>query len=164
MEPEEDLKIPDEVLKRIQQPELFKDDIDQGKSLQEILGYSDEVMDKLYQVAHNLFEENRYHQALDAFLFLSTMNPFVYAYWLGLGMVYQVLEEYEQALLCYECAHKIEMEEPLPLFHMASCNFLLNDMQKAKSFLKDAKKRCVGDYSDFLEKVENAEIKMQGRR
>src|SRR5581483_1350690 len=104
----DELRIPDDVLEKLQEPETFRKYIEEGKSLQEIIGYSDELMEEMYQAACQVFREGHHQEAEDAFLFLTTINPYVYAYWLGLGMSYHLLEEYEQAILGYDCAMALD--------------------------------------------------------
>jgi len=127
----DELKIPDDTIEQLQKPGILRKYIEEGKSLQDIIGYSDDLMQKLYTTAYNIFQEGRYQESQDAFLFLTTLNPFVYGYWLGLAMSYQFLEEYEQAVLSYECAVNVEPLNPVPYYYSACCHYLLN--QKAEA-------------------------------
>ena len=155
----DDYKIPDEILLELQKPGELRNQIDAGKSLQEIIGYTDEFMQELYNAAHDVFQEGRFQEAADGFLFLTTLNPYVYAYWVALGMSQQLLEEYEQALLAYECAGKIEVACPIPDYYMAACQLLMNDQELAKVSIERAKQKCIGrqNYASFYEKVVKAE-------
>ena len=157
----EDLNIPDDIVARLQKPEQFRDAIHDGKSLQEMIGYSDELMQKLYESALEVFNEKRYREAADGFLFLTTLNPYVYAYWLGLGMSEQLLEEYEQAILAYECASSCETQNPAPHYYLAACHLLLNEKEEARLHLEAAKIRCTGEHLLFLPKVLQAEERLR---
>jgi type III secretion system low calcium response chaperone LcrH/SycD len=127
----EELKIPDDTIEQLQKPDVLRKYIEEGKSLQDIIGYSNELMQKLYSAAYDIFQEGRYQESQDAFLFLTTLNPYVYAYWLGLAMSYQFLEEYEQAVLAYECASSVEPDRPFPYYYRAGCHYLLNEKTEA---------------------------------
>ena len=159
MELPEELKIPDDVLASLENPETLRKCIEEGKSLQEIIGYSDDLMEKLYGAAYEVFQEGRYHEAQDGFLFLTTLNPYVYAYWLGLAMSYQLMEEYEQAALAYECASGADPDSPLPYYYLAGCHLYLNAYDEALHAIKILKEKCAHkpEYKELLEKARQAE-------
>jgi len=161
MELPDELKIPDDILEKLRRPDELRKSIEEGKCLREILGYSDELMESLYQAARRVFQEGRYTEAQDAFLFLTTLNPFVYAYWLGLGMAYQYLEDFEQAILSYECASKVEPESPIPLYYEGVCHGLVNEYEIAEELLHAARERCHlrAEYRDLVQKIQHAEEK-----
>ena len=166
MEIPEDLKIPDDILARLEQPETLRSFIEEGKSLQEIIGYTDELMEQLYKAAYEVFQEGRYKDAQDGFLFLTTLNPYVYAYWLGLAMSYQLMEEYEQAILAYECASSVESETPLPYYYLAGCHLYLNEYDEAQESLDLLKEKCRNrpEYKELMEKAQKAEMTIQKRK
>ena len=159
----EELQIPDDILSDLEKPDLLRSYIDEGKSLQEIIGYSTSVMEQLYQAAVIVFEEGRHREAQDGFLFLTTLNPYVYAYWLGLAMSYQLLEEYEEAIIAYECASKIDEEKPQPFYYLAGCYLLLNETQEAQKMLRVAKEKCQNDEEsrEFLKKIAKTEARLK---
>src|SRR5262249_40935147 len=47
----------------------------EGKTLRELLGFTEQTMLDFYEAASNLLEEHRYKDALDAFFFLVTIAP-----------------------------------------------------------------------------------------
>lgn len=159
----EEMRIPEEGLDNLKTPEVVRKYIDQGKSLQEIIGYSDDVMDELYQSACMVFKEGHFQEAQDGFLFLTTLNPYVYAYWLGLAMSYQHLEEYEQAILAYECAIAIHQEKPAPYFFVGVCHQLIGETQQALSNLDKAKLRCKEEDKDLKAKIEHTIQRLKAR-
>ncbi|MDB6081815.1 MAG: sycD7 [Chlamydiia bacterium] len=162
--PEEfSMKIPDEFLGELEKPDMLKKFIDSGKSLQEMIGYSDELMEELYQSASQVFEEGRYQESQDGFLFLTTLNPYVYAYWIGLAMSYQLLEEYEQALLAYECAAALDPESPLPYYYQAACHLLMNEAALAQASIDILKDLCKDslEHAALLEKGLQAEVRIK---
>jgi len=165
MEPHDELNIPDDILEQLQKPDDLMKFIDDGRSLQEIIGYSDSLMEDLYQAACEVFREGKHEEAQDGFLFLTTLNPYVYAYWLGLAMTHQLLEEYEQAIVAYESASKIESEAPMPCYYLAGCYLLLNRLAEAQKAIDLARAKCAEkpEYKALLEKVEKAEAKIRRR-
>lgn len=123
--------IPKTVLKITQDKEKLKTLLSNGKLPQEILEFSDATMNKFYVAACRIFENKRYVDSVNAFLFLVTMNPFHYDYWIGLGAAKQHCNEYEEAIDAYEMAAICQLDNPLPYFHLAKCLFAMHDRESA---------------------------------
>ncbi len=123
--------IPEKIRKKLKDKKWLKKQLDSGKTAQEIIGFPDETMNKFYHAAYVLFENKRYVDAADAFLFLVTMNPYHYDYWLGLGAATQRCGDYEAAIDSYEMAAICQLENPIPYFHLAKCLFAMHDRESA---------------------------------
>lgn len=139
MEPIENMdeyKIPKDALEKLKDPELLRRKINEGKVLQEIIGYTPETMEKFYQIAYNLFQHQHYQEAGDAFIFLTTLNPYVYNYWLGLGMCEQLCNKFDGALIAYATSILIQVENPISHYHSATCYEALNDPGNAIASLE----------------------------
>ncbi len=119
--------IPEEAMEKLRDPELIQKQVSEGKTFQEILGYTSEKMEKFYEGAYNLFQMQEYEKASDAFIFLTTLNPYVHSYWLGLGMAEQLKDHYNSALMAYSMANLTNMENPIPHYHSAKCYLALGD-------------------------------------
>jgi tetratricopeptide (TPR) repeat protein len=91
----------EEGLKMLDNPAALKKFLDQGKAISEVLGFSNESVDTLYQTAHHILAEKRYQDAKDAFFFLVTIAPQVTECWLGLGFAYGQCKETEGAIHSY---------------------------------------------------------------
>lgn len=135
---ENEFAIPEEALARLRDPEFMRRYVEEGKTLQDIIGYSHETMEKFYRAARGLFEQKRFREAADAFVFLTTVNPCVHNYWVALGMSEQSTEEYEAALLAYSMAMVTDPADPLPYYHAALCTYLLGDRESALTALDRA--------------------------
>ncbi len=157
MEDLEEFMIPKEAMEKLNDPELLRRYIEEGKTFQDILGYKQESMDKFYDVACNLYRNHRYKSASDAFLFLTTLNPYVPEYWLGQGMCEQVNEEYKQALVAYSMAILGDRDMPVAHYHSAACHNGLGDVHAALACLERTLLIC-GD------KEQHAAIKVQAQR
>lgn len=136
LEEMEEFKIPKDALDKLRDPELLRRKINEGKVLQEIIGYTAETMEKFYQIAFKLFQHQQYQEAGDAFIFLTTLNPYVYNYWLGLGMCEQLSNRFDGALIAYATAILIKVENPVPHYHSATCYEALNDYGNALASLE----------------------------
>lgn len=126
-----EFEIPKGNLKKIVNRDWVKKQLIAGKKIQDILELPDSTMDKFYLAACQLFENKSYHDAADAFLFLVTVNPYHYDYWIGLGASTQHCNEYEAAIDAYEMAAICQLDNPIPYFHLANCLFAMHDRESA---------------------------------
>lgn len=147
MEHLDEFQISKEALEKLKDPLHIKKQVDAGKTFQEILGYSIQTMDKFYEAAYSLFQKQQYEEAADAFVFLTTLNPKVHNYWLGLGMSEQLNEEYDAALMAYSMAIVTNAENPLPHYHSATCYRAVHDKESALLALELAIKHA-GDHEN----------------
>jgi type III secretion system low calcium response chaperone LcrH/SycD len=138
----EEFQLSADALEKIKDPESIRRYFEEGKTFQEILGYSDISMEKLYRAAYTLFQQRRYQECSDAFTFLTTINPYVHNYWLGLGMSEQMVEDYEGALVAYAMATMTDLRNPIPHYHSANCYALLGDPDSAITSLDLAMERA----------------------
>jgi type III secretion system low calcium response chaperone LcrH/SycD len=132
----EEKRIPRSAFEKIKDPQVLAKQIAEGKTLQEVIGYSDKQMAEFYTIAHTLFERQEYSQAQESFRFLTSLNPYVLNYWLGQGMCEHLLGEYEKALISYAMAILVDPKHPLAHYHSASCYQVLKDETSAKACLK----------------------------
>lgn len=116
---------------KLKNKKQLKKELAQGKSAQEIMGFSEEVMNKFYLAAYRLFESKKYVDAGNAFLFLVTLNPYRHDYWLGLGMATQMCHDFEAAIDAYEMASICDIVNPVPYLYLAKCLFAIHDRTSA---------------------------------
>lgn len=148
MEDVEEYKIPEEALEKLKDPEVIRKQVKEGKTFQEIIGYSTETMEKFYGIARSLFERQEYNKAADAFVFLTTINPYVHNYWLGLGMSEQLNGGFQGALLAYAMAILTNPENPAAHYQSASCYRSLGDTKNAIMSFELAA-RCSGEEEEY---------------
>lgn len=130
--------IPPEISEKLQDPAVVIQYLEQGKTLQEILGYTEDKVEEFYQKAKILFERQEYEQAKEGFMFLVTLNPYVHAFWLGLGMAEELCHHFHEALRAYGMAIFTDPTNPLPYYHAATCHQALNDSNHARQSLEFA--------------------------
>lgn len=126
-----EFRLSDKAKAKLKNKKLLKKELAEGKSAQEIMGFSNETMSKFYQAAYVLFEHKRYQDAANAFLFLATLNAHNHDYWLGLGMSTQLCHDYEAAIDAYELAALCDISSPVPYFYLAKCLFAIHDRESA---------------------------------
>lgn len=146
----EEFIITPEIMQKLNDPDLLRRYVEEGKTFQEILGYSDEAMKRFYEVAHRLLAGQRYKEAGDGFVFLTTLNPYVPEYWLGLGMCEQLQQEYEQAIVAYAMVIIGNRHQPIAHYHTAACHHAMGDRDRALQALE----RCLeaaGEQEEFTQ-------------
>lgn len=146
----DEFKLSKKAKNRLKDKEWLKKELAKGKTPQELLEFSDEVMGKFYQAAYRLFEHKRYTDAANAFLFLVTLNTHNHDYWLGLGMSTQMNGDYESAIDAYEMAAATDISSPVPYFYLAKCLFAMHDRTSALQALELALD-CAGDNEEYAE-------------
>lgn len=146
----DDFQVPEDAFEKIKDPIAFWQQIDEGKTFQEILGYSDDLMEKFYKVAYSYFQDQDYETASEAFSFLTTLNPTVFNYWLGLGMSEQMCEDFDSALVSYEMAAMVDVTNPIVHYHSATCHRSLLDDESALRSL-DLCLHNAGDREEFAD-------------
>lgn len=151
-----DFKLSKKAKLKLKDKKKLRKELAAGKTAQEIMGFSDEMMAKFYRAAYRLFENRRYSDAANAFLFLVTLNPYQHDYWLGLGMSTQLSGDYELAIDSYEMAAVCRLDSPVPYFYLAKCLFSMHDRDSALQAL-DLAIDYSGDSLQFQELKEQAE-------
>lgn len=152
----EDFRLSPQAKAKLKNKKLLQEEFAEGKTAQEILGFSNAVMAKFYGAAYRLFEHKRYEDAANAFLFLATLNPHNSEYWLGLGMASQLSHAYESAIDAYELAAICDIESPVPYFYLAKCLFAIHDRESALQAL-DLAIESAGSNPDFTDLLHQAE-------
>ena len=135
-------------LAMLDNPESFKNFLANGKSISEVLGFSDHAIDKFYEAAHHMIAQKRYKEAKDAFFFLVTIAPQVSECWLGLGLAYGQCKETEGAIQSFLRAIALSPHKADGYVAFARLFTALDDMPRAQkvcdigmSFVKEHEKR-----------------------
>ena len=126
-----DFKIPKKIQKKLENETWLKKELEKGRSAQEILGFTDEVMASFYAAAHHLLERDCYADAINAFFFLATLNSRNFEYWLGLGMAMQASGQFEESIDALEMAAMLEPESPLAFFYLAKSLYSVGERENA---------------------------------
>ena len=135
-------------LKMLDNPDAFKNFLADGKSISEVLGFSEQAIDKFYEAAHHLIAQKRYKEAKDAFFFLVTIAPQVSECWLGLGLAYGQCKETEGAIQSFLRAIALSPHKADGYVAFARLFTALDDMPRAQkvcdigmSFVKEHEKQ-----------------------
>lgn len=140
---------------RLKKRDVVLRNLQAGMCPQEIMEIGEGQMRRLYEVAHQMLKDERVEDAVNAFVFLVTLNPFHGEYWMGLGAALQANHEYEGAIDAYELAAIYNLENPLPYFYMAKCLFAVHDRVSALQACEIAIEYA-GDAEEFAALKEDA--------
>lgn len=121
---------------------------------QAVLGVSNEVLQRYYQAAIKVLEKQDWKNAVDAFLFLTYLNPLIYNFWLGLGVAQQSMGEYEAALTTYLMVEKLNPEDPVCYANAFQCCAALGDKETAANCYHKAIE-CCGDSKEWTDLRKN---------
>lgn len=91
------------------------------RNLEEILGVSKEIMGIYYECSRDILDQKMYENSGNAFLFLTMLNPYVYDYWIGLGLSEHLSGNYDIAIKAYSMAVLTNMDHPAPHFFIGQC-------------------------------------------
>lgn len=146
----EEFKLSKKTREKLKDKATLKKELAAGKTVQEILGFSNGTMEKLFESALQLLEHKRYIDAANAFLFLAILNPHSVDYWMSLGTAAQYCHDYEGALDAYEMAAYERIDNPVPYFYLAKCLFALHDRDSTLQAL-DLAIEYSGDSDEYSE-------------
>ncbi|MFI3271117.1 MAG: SycD/LcrH family type III secretion system chaperone [Pseudomonadota bacterium] len=111
-------------------------------TLQQATGITEEQLEAMYSVAYNLFANEKYQDAIDAFSLLQTIAPMNYKIAFGLAASLQMLEKYIEAIILFTFTSSLEEKNPAPMLHLAECYMAVDDKAAAVHSLKLVLERC----------------------
>lgn len=132
--------ISDEVMEQLTSGDVIDEQMAEGKTIQQIFGFEDDVALVFYEAAASILEQKRIQDAINGFVFLTTLNPYVPSFWMGLGMSHQLNNEYDAALFSYGMALSIDGTQIYPYIVVAQCCMEMRDFEQADSIIDAADK------------------------
>lgn len=126
------------VILKLNEPAMVLRHMEEGGTFQELLNLDETSMQSLYEDAYVLLQSGEHANAADAFLCLTTLNPYVSWYWIGLGLAEQAHRACHGALVAYAMAIVCDDKNPVPYYYAASCHYLNDDFDEALNSLKCA--------------------------
>jgi tetratricopeptide (TPR) repeat protein len=129
---------------KVNSEEMF-DKFLEGETFQDYLGWSDELMTYLYDLASQMIEDGLYEDALDSFTFLSSINPYCSAFYSQTAYVYSLQKKYKEAIDCCSVALSVGLGDPFPYIQASLCYRELKDIDSAKESLELAIKMIQED-------------------
>lgn len=109
------------------------------------------TLEFIYGIAHSQIERKQYGEALPHFQLLTFYKMTEQSYWHGLGMAYQGLKKYRDALEAYTKGAALNIENPHIHLRAAECFFALNEKKKALHALMWAEKGLFDQPNDRMQ-------------
>lgn len=155
-----------EIILKLNEPTILLRHLEEGGTFQEILDLDDEAMNSLYADAYTLLQNGEHSNAADAFLCLTTLNPYISIYWIGLGLAEQAHRACHAALVAYAMAIVCDEKNPVPYYYAAYCHYLNDDIDEALHSLQLAIERAADNsaYSDIHTRALAAQSVLQERQ
>lgn len=162
---------PEAVQKRISKPKVLGKFVKDGKTIAEVLAYSNEDLFKLYLLGSKLQSERRYEDATDVLLVLVQLDPSVGVYWNTLGHAYYEGEEYLQAAM--SLSFGLAIDDSNLRYYMTFLRSLiaLGEIETAKKVIteliekaEERNKAEEHDYDPFIKTIQSVEKKLSASK
>lgn len=129
-------RMPSKLIKQMRNPKTAMAQWSEHLVMQGILGFSGETMAEVYEIAKSLHHERRYDEAINVYLYLIYLNPYVAWFWQGLGRSWKAALEFVSA--CYAFSVAINCEPlSLELYRDAvNCYLDMNEYTSADLLLQ----------------------------
>ena len=116
-----------------------------GRTLADIHGITLQDLEAVYSVAFNLYNNQRYDEAVKVFKFLCMHDHFQEKYWMGLGATHQMMKDFKLAASAYGYAYILDSDNPKPPLHAADCFMADGNTKDAESALNLVLELTKGD-------------------
>ena len=113
-------------------------------------GFSEQNLESLYALGHQLYQAGRYDEALKLFSFVTLQNHVEKRYLIATGATLQMLERHSEALGFYGMACFMDPNDPVPVFHGSECLIALGRTDEAAEGLAGAIADCQPRRHDAL--------------
>ncbi|MFD0669009.1 SycD/LcrH family type III secretion system chaperone [Ramlibacter sp. MAHUQ-53] len=121
-----------------------------GEPLGHLRGLADADLQSLYAVAHGLYEQGRYQDAVHVFGYLALNDHMEPRFAIGLGASLQMAGRLEDALKVYTVAIVLDPADPAPTFHLSECLLSLGRVDDALESLDTVIAQCEPGVHDAL--------------
>ncbi len=109
-----------------------------GKLVQDLLGFSNEHLGRLFENAINLLAQHRFDEAILAFDLLTQFNPYISDFWVGFGLAHQANQNFLQALSAYLVAQTMDPSRLDAYSYAIECCFEMKNFDQAEAIIQEA--------------------------
>lgn len=124
-----------------------REQLEQGYTLGELRGITEEGYSALYKIAHDLCNQGDFHNALPVALQLTLHNPTECRYAFMAGSCLQRLGHPERAALMYAMALEADSEHVAASYRLGECLIAAGKPEEAIPFLNKTMDLSYGDFS-----------------
>ena len=133
----------------------------ENRKPQEVLGFSNEMMEHIYAYGYRLFNLGNYKQAAAIFQSLTTFDPYQPRFALALGATYHRQKNLRGASQYYLRAGFMNPEDPFPFFYLYDVYLSGEGLSDAQFCLEEALQR-MGDNPIFAKMKEKCVLYLEG--
>jgi len=126
--------------------EQYREQLQQGYTLGELRGITDEGYAALYKIAHDLCNQGDFHHALPIALQLTLHKPSDNRYTFITGACLQQLSHFEPAAVVYAMTLDVDPDHTAASYRLAECLIALGKLQEAIPFLNKTIELSYGDF------------------
>ena len=116
-----------------QMEEIANRFLTQGATFKELKGISDEELEAVYAVGHNLFTNGKHDDAENAFKLLCFLDHLNKKFWLGLGACRRARKDYRGAIDAFGLAGVLDLHDARAALQSGECHILLGNKSAAVS-------------------------------
>jgi tetratricopeptide (TPR) repeat protein len=120
-------------------------------SFKKLLGINEDIMNAIYTIGIEKFNEKDFNSSLSLFAFLTALNSANTDYLFRLGICSQKNENFDLALKAYEAALDLDPELLAAMLFASDCCLAKKDQGQAAYYLKRAKEVAENQPSQSLE-------------
>lgn len=128
----------------------YLEQLKEDKTLVEIAAVNQSTFEKLYQAAKQLYIEDQFEHAADAFGFLTLINSKNYSSWLGLGNSLVFLKRFEEALIAYAWCCQVNPQDVECHINSCYCYEAIHEIDNAINSLDLALLVTVNEHNEHL--------------
>jgi type III secretion system low calcium response chaperone LcrH/SycD len=132
-----------------------------GKSMKDILGLTDVMVEGMYGQAYRLYYTGKYRDASQIFRMLLMISPSEVKYAMGFAACFHMLKEYKGAAAAYSLVSSMDPNSPVPFYHASDCYIKLGDPFSAIVALEMAIKNA-GTKPEFRSIKDRASMTIEG--
>ena len=111
---------------------------DEGGTLGDLYGVDEDKLEAVYSVAHTMYGNGRFGDALIMFRFLTLMDYSEKRFWMGLGATQQMTGHYQDAVQAYAYATMLDIDDPKPQVQAGYCLMQMDEFDAAQQALEGA--------------------------
>lgn len=108
----------------------------EGATMGDLYGIDQDRLEAVYSVAHNMYGNGKFDDALTMFRFLTVMDYSETRFWMGLGATQQMMADYEGAVQSYAYATMLDIEDPRPQIQAGYCLMQMGQLEIAQTALE----------------------------
>lgn len=108
----------------------------EGTTVASLIGYDVDLLEKIYGIGRQLFEQDQIGDAAKVFALLVTLDPGYAVCWTALGIILHAEKHFEEGLAAFSMACQIDEQNPIPYLYCARCHKKLGQAKEAEKALK----------------------------